>query len=150
MNELTKITQEKLNELLDRHEEFMKSRYKEEGQLILKNYDLSGLDFGNRNLKCSQFFYSKFSNNNFKNTNFDNTVFAFCDISDVNFKNSNLHAATFHTTKLKNINLLFNSIADIDWVDCCFLNVNCMNVSTNYVPNRTLTFNLTQTQIEGE
>ena len=98
---MIKITQEKLNVILDKHKKYLN---KEEGGkgVDLCNKDCSGLDFSNNDLRCIGLECSNLSKANLSNCNLENAYLFKTNLEETNLTGAILKNAHFINVNLNN------------------------------------------------
>lgn len=113
MEELRKITQKKLNVILNKHERWLKTNGYKGEQAIFINLDLSYLDFFRRNLREVKFYDCIISDSRFSESNMVESYFCDCKIKKCNFTNTTLKSADFIRCCISNINLHKANLLDV-------------------------------------
>lgn len=133
--ELERLTQEQVDELLNKHEEILKAHkddalfwcalesqefsnifiYKNISELNLSNHDLSRLNFTNTNAAGCLFENTTITNTNFYDCNLYAAKFNNSKITSTDFKYSMLNTSEFKNAVVQSVNFYHSSI-----VDACF------------------------------
>lgn len=123
---MRKLTQEELNIILDRHEKWVITHWKEGEQAIFKDLDLSNLCFSNRNLK--------------------NICFENCILNRASFEASNLKFALFVETEC-----MFVEMGDVFAHHITFrkCNLTCAYITEAFL-KRSSFYDCNMQQMEGD
>jgi hypothetical protein len=108
---MQKITQEKLNEILERHKLWLLDNNKGE-YANLSNLDLSNLDLSNANLSYANLSYANLR---------------FANLSKANLSYANLNEANLNEANLSNTNLEYANLSD-----ACLSNTNLSNANLGF------------------
>ena len=131
----TKITQEKLNDLCRRHEQFIKNKLCHSPRIHKKaiaiyanfnGFDLSFLDMSGFNLSTANF-----ANANLRGTNFSHTNLKGCNMNRANLEGANMTAANLQGVYLKGSRMI-NVIVSKELLNVA--DFSGLLVSTNLLP----------------
>ena len=121
---LKTITQEELDEMVDKHEKWIESNEKQDnrGLLYLYGYNLSSLKIKNKNLIDITFYECLLDNVVFENCNLKGSEIKYSKIINTNFMNCNFSNGYFYKCNFINSDLLACNIKNTDFDDSIFNN----------------------------
>lgn len=89
------MTKEELNEIINQHELWIESNGFQGKNIFLIDYNLTGSDLSNRNLKDAYFGNCNLNQANFSNSKLDKAWFENCNLSQADFTGSNMSTTLF-------------------------------------------------------
>ena len=133
-NRYIKITDEEINEILERHQRFLEGHYTKDFEELRANFvnvDLSGKDFSNMNL-----FGAYFHNVNLRNANFCHANLRYTSITLSDMENVNLCQADLRVSIIRCVDLSCATIKSTDFryasLDSCNFNKVVFDGNTNF------------------
>lgn len=121
------LTQKEVNEILQRHEQWLASDGKEGQQANFREKNLAGIDLSNRalehinftnaNLRLTNFEDSYIKNSNFTATDLEQSAFDYTVIKDCKFDRGKLVGATFENSELEQVSFTESDLTGGSFID---------------------------------
>ena len=121
------IKDEKLNEILEQHEIWIKNNKEQGKQATFSGYTLANKTISNKDLSEANFYGAALVNTTFEHTKLENTNFKDTKAIGTNFSDCNLTNANFSLSDLTNANFNKSNIQSAKFINAYLENTNFEN-----------------------